>query len=47
MPEPDVIIKYPTPENAHNLTFRDDADNCYKFNISLYKLIKIIYNKKS
>lgn len=31
-PLPDVIIKYPTPYNAHNMVFKDDVDNCYKFN---------------
>ena len=31
-PMPDVIIQYPTPDNAHKLVFKDDADNCYKFN---------------
>ena len=30
-PTPDVIIKYPTPENSDTLIFRDKADNCYKF----------------
>lgn len=30
-PTPDVIIKYPTPENSEKLIFRDKADNCYKF----------------
>ena len=29
---PDIIIKYPTPFNSHKLVFKDDADNCYKFN---------------
>ena len=28
---PEVIIKYPTPENADDLIFEDDSDNCYKF----------------
>lgn len=28
---PDVIIKYPTPEDAHQTIFKDDADNCYRF----------------
>ncbi len=36
-PEPDIIYKYPTPENAHKLVFTDDADNCYKYN---YKEVK-------
>ena len=30
-PTPDVIIKYPTPENTNKLIFKDNADNCYKF----------------
>lgn len=28
---PEVIIKYPTPENAHQFVFKDDAENCYRF----------------
>lgn len=28
---PEVIIKYPTPENADSMIFKDDVDNCYKF----------------
>lgn len=31
-PLPEVIIKYPTPENADTLIFKDKTDNCYKFN---------------
>ena len=30
-PVPEVIIKYPTPENSENTVFKDDVDNCYKF----------------
>ena len=30
-PVPDIIIKYPTPENASDMIFNDDSDNCYKF----------------
>ena len=30
-PQPEVIIKYPTPENAHKLVFKDDSNNCYRF----------------
>ena len=30
-PTPDIIIKYPTPETAHKLIFKDGANNCYKF----------------
>jgi hypothetical protein len=30
-PAPDVIIKYPTPENAGHNIYTDDADNCFKY----------------
>ena len=30
-PTPDVIIKYPTPENAGKTIYTDDAENCFKF----------------
>ena len=30
-PTPELIIKYPTPENVHDMVYEDDADNCYKF----------------
>jgi hypothetical protein len=30
-PTPDIIIKYPTPFNAHKLVFEDDVNNCYRF----------------
>ncbi len=30
-PTPEIIIKYPTPENSDKLVFKDDVDNCYKF----------------
>ena len=30
-PSPDIIVKYPTPQNSHRLVFKDDVDNCYKF----------------
>jgi len=30
-PSPELIIKYPTPENASTTIFNDDSDNCYKF----------------
>lgn len=31
MPKPQVIIKYPTPENAGNIIYRDKAGVCYKY----------------
>lgn len=30
-PTPEVIIKYPTPDTADDLIYKDDSDNCYKF----------------
>ena len=39
-PQPEVIIKYPTPENAHELIFKDDSNNCYKFNTKEVKCPK-------
>ena len=30
-PSPDVIIKYPTPENAGEIIYKDNADVCYKY----------------
>lgn len=30
-PEPEIIIKYPTPDNIKNFIFKDNTDNCYKF----------------
>jgi len=31
-PLPKIIIKYPTPDIADQLVFRDPAENCYKYN---------------
>lgn len=31
-PEPKVIIKYPTPQNAGKITYVDDSNVCYKYN---------------
>ena len=30
-PTPDVIVKFPTPENAGHTIYKDDAENCFKF----------------
>jgi len=30
-PEPELIIKYPTPENAGKIIYRDDNNVCYKY----------------
>ena len=44
-PQPEVIIKYPTPENAHKLVFKDDSNNCYKFKTKEVKCPKKNINK--
>jgi len=31
-PEPEVIITYPTPENSGKIIYKDNANNCFKFN---------------
>lgn len=30
-PQPNIVIKYPTPENSGKIVYRDKSDNCYKF----------------
>lgn len=32
-PPPKVILKYPTPENANILTYKDSGDNCFKYEV--------------
>lgn len=44
-PQPEIIIKYPTPENAHELVFKDDSNNCYKFKTKEVKCPKKNINK--
>ena len=36
-PQPEIIIKYPTPDNAIDTVFKDDIDNCYKFDVEKIK----------
>ena len=31
-PQKKIIIKWPTPENAGKLIYKDNADSCYKYN---------------
>ena len=33
-PTPEVIIRYPTPENAGKIIYKDDNDVCYKYKAS-------------
>ena len=30
-PEPQIVIQYPTPENAGKIIYQDDAGVCYKY----------------
>jgi hypothetical protein len=30
-PPKKIIIKWPTPENAGKLTYKDNAESCYKY----------------
>ena len=39
-PIPEVVIKYPTPQNAGKVVYRDNADNCYKYEAKQVKCPK-------
>ena len=54
-PMPEIIIKYPTPENVGNIIYKDRADVCYKYvakevacpaDKSKIKKLDIQHNKK-
>jgi len=30
-PKPNIIIKYPTPENSGKIIYKDNANTCYKY----------------
>lgn len=30
-PKPELVMKFPSPYNAGNVTYSDKADNCYKY----------------
>tara|TARA_B100001057_G_C22540168_1_gene829277 strand:+ start:203 stop:439 length:237 start_codon:yes stop_codon:yes gene_type:complete len=30
-PTPNIIIKYPTPDNAGKIVYKDESDVCYKY----------------
>lgn len=32
-PPPEVVFKHPTPENAKDLIYQDNSDNCYKYEV--------------
>lgn len=31
LPKPEVIIKFPTPNNSEGVSYKDAADNCFKY----------------
>ncbi len=33
-PVPDIVIKYPLPDEVDNIVYKDEADTCYKYNIT-------------
>ena len=39
-PVPDIVIKYPTPENSGKVTYMDSAKNCYKYRARAVKCPK-------
>tara|TARA_B110000908_G_C9898500_1_gene289966 strand:+ start:138 stop:389 length:252 start_codon:yes stop_codon:yes gene_type:complete len=56
LPKPDIIIKFPTPVNSDFISYKDEADNCFKYKTeetdcpadkSLIKTIPIQYNPHS
>ena len=55
-PMPEIIIKYPTPENAGKIIYKDRADVCYKYKVkevacpadqSKIKKLDIQHNEKN
>jgi len=30
-PVPEIVYKYPTPQNAGRVVYQDDSENCYKY----------------
>ncbi len=39
-PQLQVVYKYPTPENAGKIIYKDDSDVCYKYKIKNVKCPK-------
>jgi hypothetical protein len=33
-PKPNIVIKFPTPSNSGKITYKDKANNCYKYEAS-------------
>lgn len=30
-PKPELVLKFPSPQNAGKITYKDKADGCYKY----------------
>ena len=47
-PKPNIVIKYPNPDNAGKIIYKDDAETCYKYSSNEIKcpedISKIIDN---
>ena len=39
-PKPEVILVYPTPENVHQIQYKDKAGTCFEFNANEVKCPK-------
>ena len=39
-PKPEVIIKYPTPDNAGQIIYKNKAEDCYKYKANKVKCPK-------
>ena len=42
-PPPEYIIKHPTPENADHTIYRDDSDNCFKYQAKEVQCLSLIH----
>lgn len=32
-PPPKIVYKFPTPQNASKVIYRDESENCYKYDV--------------
>lgn len=36
-PPPKIIFKHPTPENVDDIIYKDESENCYKYEVDEVK----------